>query len=104
MTYISAMYLWLPLYLNDHLGYPPLTAGLLSTAFDVGGVAGGPILGCLSDNRGTPLGWVSRSCLWVCMSFAIIVAFNPNSLWILGIFIDFPFSFIHNEDFTSQQT
>ena len=84
---ISAMYLWLPLYLNDHLGYPPLTAGLLSTSFDVGGVAGGPILGYLSDSRGTTLGWVFKASMCVCFSLAIITIFNTNSVLILGMFV-----------------
>ena len=87
MTYISAMYLWLPLYLNDHLGYPPLTAGLLSTSFDIGGVFGGPILGCLSDSRGTTLSWVFKASLCVCFSLAIITMFNPKNVLILGMFV-----------------
>ena len=86
-TKISAMYLWLPLYLNDHLGYPPLTAGLLSTSFDIGGVFGGPILGCLSDSRGTTLSWVFKASLCVCFSLAIITMFNPKNVLILGMFV-----------------
>ena len=81
------MYLWLPLYLNDHLGYPPLTAGLLSTSFDIGGVFGGPILGCLSDSRGTTLSWVFKASLCVCFSLAIITMFNPKNVLILGMFV-----------------
>ena len=93
---ISAMYLWLPLYLNDHLGYPPLTAGLLSTSFDVGGVAGGPILGCLSDSRGTTLGWILNASLCVCFSLAILTIFNPNNLLILGMFVSYCYSHVLN--------
>ena len=95
---ISAMYLWLPLYLNDHLGYPPLTAGLLSTSFDIGGVAGGPILGCLSDSRGTTLGWVLKASLCVCLSLAIITMFNPNNVLILGMFVSDCYSHVFIED------
>ena len=92
------MYLWLPLYLNDHLGYPPLMAGLLSTSFDVGGVAGGPILGCLSDSRGTILGWVLKASLCVCFSLAIITMFNPNNVLILGMFVSYCYSHVYIED------
>ena len=95
---ISAMYLWLPLYLNDHLGYPPLTAGLLSTSFDIGGVAGGPILGCLSDSRGTTLGWVLKASLCVCLSLAIITMFNPNNVLILGMFVSDCYSHVFIKD------
>ena len=47
-----ALYMWLPLYLVEHLGYPTLQAGLASTAFDVGGILGSPMLGLTLDRMG----------------------------------------------------
>ena len=43
------MYFWLPLYLFDGLHYDQVSAGLISTAFDVGCAAGPPIVGYLAD-------------------------------------------------------
>ena len=39
------MYLWLPMYLMEHLGYSAVQGGAFSAAYDVGGVIGGPLLG-----------------------------------------------------------
>ena len=44
-----ALAMWLPLYLAEQLHYSRLQAGLASTAFDLGGVAGSPLLGWLVD-------------------------------------------------------
>lgn len=41
------MYMWLPMYLYQELGYTKYQAGLLATAFEVGGVVGSVILGYL---------------------------------------------------------
>jgi len=51
------MYLWLPLYLKETLGYTNLQAGILSTTFDVGGIFGSPLLGLGLDQffPGVPL-------------------------------------------------
>lgn len=43
------MYMWLPLYLIEHLGYSKTHGGLFSTLFDIGGIAGGPVLGIYVD-------------------------------------------------------
>ena len=43
------MYMWLPLYLIEHLGYPKVEGGLFSTMFDIGGIIGGPVLGVIVD-------------------------------------------------------
>jgi OPA family glycerol-3-phosphate transporter-like MFS transporter 1/2 len=43
------MYMWLPLYLIEHLHYPKTEGGLFSTMFDIGGIMGGPLLGVLVD-------------------------------------------------------
>ena len=69
---LSALYLWLPLYLNDSLGYSPFTAGLFSTLFDIGGAAGGPILGFLSDKHGKTLRWIFKSCLAASVAFIVV--------------------------------
>ncbi len=43
------MYMWLPLYLIEHLHYPRTEGGLFSTMFDIGGIMGGPVLGVIVD-------------------------------------------------------
>ncbi|XP_023332873.1 putative glycerol-3-phosphate transporter 1 isoform X2 [Eurytemora carolleeae] len=43
------MYMWLPLYLVQHLEYSALQAGFMSTLFDIGGIFGSPLLGILLD-------------------------------------------------------
>ena len=43
------MYMWSPLYLIEHLGYDRGLAGFFSTAFDVGGIVGGPLIGFIVD-------------------------------------------------------
>jgi len=48
-----ALYMWLPLYLVEHLGYPTLQAGLASTVFDIGGILGSPLLGLALDKTAT---------------------------------------------------
>lgn len=44
-----SMFLWLPMYLIDHLGYSKVQAGLLSTVYDIGGILGSPCLGIYLD-------------------------------------------------------
>ena len=43
------MYFWLPLYLNHTLGFAQDMSGYISTIFDVGCAAGGPLLGHIND-------------------------------------------------------
>eukprot|EP00794_Sanderia_malayensis_P006013 gene6013-6711_t len=43
------LYMWLPLYLYQNLGYSKGLAGLLSTTFELGGVAGSASMGFLID-------------------------------------------------------
>jgi len=43
------MYMWLPLYLLEHLGYSKLQAGVFSTVFDIGGIVGSPLLGLVLE-------------------------------------------------------
>lgn len=45
------MYMWLPMYLVEHLGYSSALGGAFSLAFDVGGIVGGPAVGVLLDRR-----------------------------------------------------
>ena len=44
-----AMFMWLPMYLIDHLGYSKVQGGVFSTMFDIGGILGGPCLGIFVD-------------------------------------------------------
>lgn len=43
------MYMWLPLYLLDYLNYDKVQAGLMSTAFEVGGGLGSALVGFLTS-------------------------------------------------------
>ncbi|CAH0712790.1 unnamed protein product, partial [Brenthis ino] len=45
---------WLPLYINSSTNLTPKQSGELSTAFDVGGVAGAALAGLLADCAGAP--------------------------------------------------
>ncbi|CAH2056025.1 unnamed protein product, partial [Iphiclides podalirius] len=45
---------WLPLYINTSTSLTPKQSGELSTAFDVGGVAGAALAGLLADCAGCP--------------------------------------------------
>jgi OPA family glycerol-3-phosphate transporter-like MFS transporter 1/2 len=43
------MYMWLPMYLLQHLGYSKTNAGMFSTMFEIGGIAGSATVGyCLN--------------------------------------------------------
>ena len=44
-----SMYMWLPLYLLEHLGYSKLQAGMFSTVYDIGGIFGSMLQGLLLD-------------------------------------------------------
>ena len=80
-----ALYLWLPLYLNDSLGYTSFVSGLLSTLFDIGGVAGGPIIGFLSDQDGRTLSWICKASLISASAFIVMAVFSGQGILILGI-------------------
>lgn len=43
------LYMWLPMYLNQNLKYSKIEAGMFSTAFEIGGVAGSALIGVLID-------------------------------------------------------
>lgn len=45
-----ALYMWLPLFMTQSLEYDIITAGLLSSAFDIGGAIGGPLIGYWVDS------------------------------------------------------
>ena len=79
-----ALYLWLPLYLNDSLGYTSFVSGLLSTLFDIGGVAGGPIIGFLSDQDGRTLSWICKASLISASAFIVMAVFSGQGILILG--------------------
>ena len=83
-----ALYLWLPLYLNDSLGYTSFESGLLSTLFDVGGVAGGPIIGFLSDQDGKTLSWICKASLMSSSAFILMAVFSDQGMLMLGKTLD----------------
>jgi sugar phosphate permease len=64
---------WLPTYLEKGLAYDKVTAGYLSTSFEVGGVVGTILLGLLSDRvRGlSRAGWAAASLLLLPLALAL---------------------------------
>ena len=74
------MYMWLPMYLTDHLGYDRVTSGLMSTAFEVGGGLGSASIGFLSNTNNSQmktlsfLTALSSVCLLV---FALTASLGP---------------------------
>ena len=56
------MYMWLPLFLLDYLNYDKVQAGLMSTAFEVGGALGSALVGFL-----TPRLFSGRSLPTLCL-------------------------------------
>ena len=56
------MYMWLPLFLLDYLNYDKVQAGLMSTAFEVGGALGSALVGFL-----TPRLFSGRSIPTLCL-------------------------------------
>ena len=73
------MYMWLPLYLIEHLGYPKIEGGLFSTMFDVGGIVGGPALGILVDRYfpDKPLLGISYALMGGTVTFGLIPLAAP---------------------------
>jgi len=69
------IYMWLPLYLLEHLGYTKLQAGLFSTVFDLGGILGSPLLGLALDRMypGVPLVGVSLVMLTGTAAMALFI-------------------------------
>jgi sugar phosphate permease len=45
-----ALYMWLPLFLTQYLNYSMAKSAVLSSAFDIGGAIGGPLIGYFVDN------------------------------------------------------
>lgn len=43
-----SMYMWLPLFLLEHLGYDKVHSGLMATVFEVGGAVGSALIGFLT--------------------------------------------------------
>ena len=79
-----ALYLWLPLYLNEALGYSSFTSGMLSTLFDIGGVLGGPIIGFMSDRDGKTLNWIYKACLYSSVTFIILAFVSHYGIMVIG--------------------
>ncbi|XP_038219959.1 glucose-6-phosphate exchanger SLC37A2 isoform X1 [Zerene cesonia] len=92
---------WLPLYINSSTALTPRQSGELSTAFDVGGVAGAVLAGVLADAAGCPA--------LVCCAFyalcaptlllyqwwgATSYALNVTLLVIAGVLVNGPYALI----------
>ncbi|XP_065674379.1 glucose-6-phosphate exchanger SLC37A1 isoform X2 [Hydra vulgaris] len=85
------LYMWLPMYLNQNLKYSVSMAGMLSTAFDIGGVAGSALIGIFIDRvMGGRTYW---GVVLALVSSAIsLLAFQITSSW--GLLFNFTLLFL----------
>ncbi|XP_013395114.1 putative glycerol-3-phosphate transporter 5 isoform X1 [Lingula anatina] len=74
------MYMWLPMYLLQHLSYAKTMAGMFSTMFEIGGVAGSAFIGFILDRcfQGRSLLGTALSML---LSTAALLMFAGTSSW-----------------------
>jgi len=82
------LYMWLPMYLNLNLEYTKAQSGILSTAFEIGGVFGSAGIGFFIDRivGGKPRWGVFYA---LCGSAISLMLFQFTSKW--GIFFNFIF-------------
>ena len=74
------MYMWLPLYFLRHLKYTKTQAGMFSTMFEIGGVAGSALIGFVIDRFFNGKG-LFGSTISMLLSTAALVAFSITSSW-----------------------
>ncbi|ESO91510.1 hypothetical protein LOTGIDRAFT_228870 [Lottia gigantea] len=84
------MYMWLPLYLLRQLNYTKTQAGIFSTVFDVGGVAGSAAIGFFID-RFFPGRSIMGNALSIFFSTIFLILFNLTCTW--GIALNCIFMF-----------
>ncbi|XP_046398102.1 glucose-6-phosphate exchanger SLC37A1-like [Ischnura elegans] len=77
------MYLWLPVYLVQSLNYSTSDAGMYSTVFDVGGVAGSIILGIVADRLSSTESHRALLHIWLSSVAATIsfILFTLTATW-----------------------
>lgn len=89
------MYMWLPMYLLNQLKYSKASAGMFSTAFEIGGVAGSAVIGILLDRcfKSRPLFGTALSTLasGICLLLFLLTGtwglfFNMLFLTLAGAF------------------
>lgn len=83
------MYMWLPLYMLQHLGLSKLQAGLFSTVFDVGGIVGSPVVGFLLDQffPNSTMKGVTITLLIGALSLAVLIPLSAWSLLMSGVLL-----------------
>ncbi|XP_033746111.1 putative glycerol-3-phosphate transporter 5 isoform X1 [Pecten maximus] len=83
------MYMWLPLYLLDHLKYSKAQAGMFSTIFEVGGVFGSAVIGFVIDAVfwGRSLSGSAVSSLLSAISLLGFVLTSSWGIWFNGLFL-----------------
>lgn len=74
--------MWLPYYYEDGLHYDTLTAGYMSTSFEIGGFLGTPFIGYFSDNY---TGGDIRKTVVIFLCLAAVALFCCNFVANLGI-------------------
>lgn len=85
------LYMWLPMYLNQNLNYPRARAGILSTAFEIGGVFGSAGIGVFIDKfMGGRTHWGVFFAL--IGSATSLMFFQLTSSW--GLLFNFAFLFL----------
>ncbi|XP_069101723.1 sugar phosphate exchanger 3-like [Argopecten irradians] len=83
------MYMWLPLYLLDHLKYSKAQAGMFSTIFEVGGVFGSAVIGFIIDAVfwGRSLSGTAASSLLSAISLLGFLLTSSWGIWFNGLFL-----------------
>ncbi|KAK7089235.1 hypothetical protein V1264_024630 [Littorina saxatilis] len=86
-----SMYMWLPMYLLQQLKYSQSTAGMLSTVFEMGGVAGTALIGVVIDRvfQGRALLGTGISMM---LSAGALVLFAMSGTW--GMLFNISFLFL----------
>lgn len=83
--------MWLPYYYEDGLKYDTLTAGYMSTTFELGGFCGTPFIGYFSDNF---MGGDVKKTTVIFMSLAAIALLFCNLVADLGVILNSFFMFL----------
>lgn len=74
------MYMWLPMYLVQHLHYEKTIAGVSSTSFEIGGVIGSAAIGIIIDKWCTGNGLLGSG-ICAFLSATSLILFSATSDW-----------------------
>lgn len=77
--------MWLPYYYEDGLHYDTLTAGYMSTTFELGGFCGTPFIGYFSDNY---MGGNIKKTTTIFLGFAAVALFFCNAVAYWGVLLN----------------